>query len=168
MILNNKQLSIAQKNVKDLKKGIDSLRDSQETIDILQIYAWESRIEDLEEEINEFKSLADATELEFSAADLSKAVISLRVASGMTQKELAEEIMVQEQQIQRYEQDDYRKASFERIVQIMQELSKDIHLKIELKKAKRMRLFTDINQHYSNVDVMKGAIRDNSIWQMAI
>ena len=168
MIMNKRQLSIAQKEVEILKEKIKPLNASNEVRAKSQAYAWRCRIEDLEEEINEFKSLADATELEFSTDDLSKAVISLRVASGMTQKELAEEIMVQEQQIQRYEQDDYRKASFERIVQIMQELSKDIHLKIELKKAKRMRLFTDINQHYSNVDVMQGAIRDNNIWQMAI
>ena len=168
MILNKKQLSVAKNGIEILTEKIKPLSASNETLDIMQVYAWKCRIEDLEEDITEFESLMEATKLEFSKENLLKTIISLRIASGMTQKELAKEIMVQEQQIQRYEQDDYRKASFERIVQIMQELSKDIRLTIELKKAKRIRFFSDISQQYSNMEKMQGAIRDKSIWQMAI
>jgi len=155
MILNKKQLSIAQKSVEELKIGINTLSHSQETLDLLQIYAWKSRIEDLTEEIEEFQLLENVSELHFSNENILKAVISLRIASGMTQKQLAEAIMVQEQQIQRYEQDYYRTASFERIVQILRVLSRDIQLKIELKKAKVVNLFPDMLKKYPNIEQIK-------------
>jgi len=166
MILNKKQLSTAQKSVEELKMGIDTLSHSQETLDLLQVYAWKNRIEDLTEEIEEFQFLENTTELKFSnkigsKEDLLKAVISLRIASGMTQKQLAEAIMVQEQQIQRYEQDDYRTASFERIVQILRVLSRDIQLKIELKKAKKISLFPDISKKYPNIEQMREIAWEN-------
>jgi len=71
--------------------------------------------------------------------------------------------MVQEQQIQRYEQDYYRTASFERIVQILQELSKDIRLKIELKKAKTTSLFSRIYEQYPNIWQIKEVIRERGM-----
>lgn len=158
MILNKRQLSISQKEIEILIEKIKPLSDSNEALDIMQVYAWKCRIEDLEEDINEFESLVDATELEFSKENLLKTIISLRVASGMTQKELAEKIMVQEQQIQRYEQDHYRTASFERIVQILRALSKDICLKIDLKKAKVVSLFSAIYQQYTNIGQLEEII----------
>ena len=164
MILNKKQLSIAQKGIEILTEKIKTLSASNETFDILQIYAWKSRIEDLTEDIEEFQFLKNASELNFSNKigsneDLLKAVISLRIASGMTQKELAEKIMVQEQQIQRYEQDYYRTTSFERVVQILRVLSKDIQLKIKLKKAKVIDLFTGMEQ-FSGIEQI-----EKTIWE---
>ncbi len=150
MILNKKQLSIAQKNVEELKAAVESLHNSQETVDLLQVLSWKSRIEDLEEEINEYKLLENAFELNFSKDDLLKAVISLRIASGMTQKQLAEAIEIQEQQIQRYEQDYYRTASFERIVQILRVLSADIQLKIDIKNVTTETRFQDIYERFPN------------------
>ena len=166
MILNKRQLSIAHKEVEILIEKIKPLSASNEILDLLQVYAWKSRIEDLTEEIEEFQFLESTTELEFSnkigsKEDLLKAVISLRIASGMTQKQLAEAIMVQEQQIQRYEQDDYRTASFERIVQILRVLSRDIQLKIELKKAKKISLFPDISKKYPNIEQMREIAWEN-------
>ena len=151
MILNKKQLSKAQKSVEALQKKVDTLNNSQEILDVGQVYAWKSRIEDLTEEIEEFQLLENASELEFSKENLLKTIISLRIASGMTQKQLAEAIMVQEQQIQRYEQDHYRTASFERIVQILRALSRDIQLKIALKKAKIVSLFPYIYEQYPDI-----------------
>jgi len=148
MILNKKQLSIAQKGIEILKEKIKPLSTSSDVFDVMQVHAWKCRIEDLTADIEEFQFLENTSEIKFSKEDLLKAVISLRIASGMTQKELAEEIMVQEQQIQRYEQDYYRTASFERIVQILRALSKNIQLKIELKKAKVVSLSPDMSKQY--------------------
>ena len=152
MILNKRQLTAAQKGIETLTEKINALSASNDVFDTMQIYAWECRIEDLAEEIKEFQSLENAFEIEFSKENLLKAIISLRIASGMTQKELAEAIMVQEQQIQRYEQDHYRTASFERIVQILRALSKDIQLKIKLKKAKVISIFPHICELYPNIE----------------
>lgn len=152
MILNKKQLSVAQKGIETLRNRIDELSTSNDVLDTMQIYAWQCRIEDLTEEVKEFQTLGDASELEFSKETLLKTIINLRIASGMTQKDLAEAIMVQEQQIQRYEQDYYRTASFERIVQILRELSKEICLKIELKKEKAKNRFLLICEIYPDIE----------------
>ena len=163
MILNKKQLSIAQKGIETLRNRINELSTSNDELDTMQIYAWECRMEDLTEEIKKFQFLENASELEFSKENLLKTIISLRIASGMTQKDLAEAIMVQEQQIQRYEQDYYRTASFERIVQILRELSKEICLKIELKKEKVMNRFFLTSKQYSNTESMMAIVQERKI-----
>jgi transcriptional regulator with XRE-family HTH domain len=45
-------------------------------------------------------------------------LIKARIAAGITQKELAAKIGVQEQQIQRYESDRYASASLARLTQV--------------------------------------------------
>ncbi|MDR1729850.1 MAG: helix-turn-helix transcriptional regulator [Prevotellaceae bacterium] len=156
MIHNKKQLTAAQKGIAILTEKIKALSASKEVFDRMQVHAWKCRIEDLTGDIEEFQFLENASELTFSnkigsKEDLLKAAISLRIASGMTQKQLAEAIMVQEQQIQRYEQDCYRTASFERIVQILRVLSKDIQLKIELKKAKIVSFSSSFSEQIEQV-----------------
>jgi HTH-type transcriptional regulator / antitoxin HipB len=57
-----------------------------------------------------------------SLTELPLALIKARIASGMTQKELAEKIGVKEQQIQRYEANHYDSASFERLREVFEAL----------------------------------------------
>jgi HTH-type transcriptional regulator / antitoxin HipB len=69
-----------------------------------------------------------------SLTELSIALIKARIASGMTQKELAEKIGVKEQQIQRYEANHYESASFERLREVFEALGisfKEIIMEIE-------------------------------------
>ncbi|MGL5833347.1 MAG: helix-turn-helix domain-containing protein [Waterburya sp.] len=58
-----------------------------------------------------------------SVDDLAIALIKARIATGMTQKELAAKIGVQEQQIQRYEENHYASASLARLTQIANALA---------------------------------------------
>jgi ribosome-binding protein aMBF1 (putative translation factor) len=51
--------------------------------------------------------------------ELPTALIKARIALGMTQKELAEKIDTQEQQIQRYEANHYHAISFDRLMKIV-------------------------------------------------
>jgi HTH-type transcriptional regulator / antitoxin HipB len=53
-------------------------------------------------------------------------LIKARIASGLTQKDLAEKIGVQEQQIQRYEANHYGSASFDRLRTIANALKVEI------------------------------------------
>ena len=50
--------------------------------------------------------------------ELPRTLIEARIASGMTQAELASRLELKEQQIQRYESSDYRSASLTRILEI--------------------------------------------------
>ena len=160
MIHNKKQLTQAQKGIEILSEKIKTLKDSDSVTDLLQVSAWENRIEDLRAEIEEFNSLMNKLKLEFSEDNLHKVIISLRIASGMTQKQLADTIEIQEQQIQRYEQNQYQTAGFERIIQILRVLSKKIELKVELKKEQVSNRFENVYKKYSNIEQIESIIRE--------
>jgi HTH-type transcriptional regulator / antitoxin HipB len=64
--------------------------------------------------------------------DLPIAIIKARISLGMTQKELAEKIGTQEQQIQRYEADRYAAISFERMMKIVTALGMSLKSGMEI------------------------------------
>lgn len=53
-----------------------------------------------------------------SISELSEALCEARIARGLTQKELGELLGVHEQQIQRYEANDYKQCSWRRVIEI--------------------------------------------------
>jgi HTH-type transcriptional regulator / antitoxin HipB len=67
-----------------------------------------------------------------SLDDLPIAIIKARISLGMTQKELAEKIGTQEQQIQRYEADRYGAISFDRMMKIVAALGMSLKSGMEI------------------------------------
>lgn len=133
MIKNNSQLTQAKQMLKKYIEQKDAIN-GQDLIERMQLTAFICRIENLEQDIKEYESLIqNSGELQFDSETLSKAIMSLRIASGYTQKELAQELDIPEQQVQRYEQQDYLKVKFERIIQIMHILSTKINLSFQIK-----------------------------------
>ena len=63
MIHNKKQLSKAKESIEILQKKVDALNNSQEILDVWQVHAWKSRIEDLTKEIEEFQLSENVPEL---------------------------------------------------------------------------------------------------------
>ena len=81
----------------------------------------QSVVDDLLNQLNEYENLKKgiAPILDPDCIyGLSNTLIQSRIAHGMTQKDLAEQIGVHEQQIQRYEQTDYISASYERLLEV--------------------------------------------------
>lgn len=64
--------------------------------------------------------------------DLPDVLIRARISNGWTQRELAEELGLKEQQIQRYEATRYKSASFTRLSQIARSLGVQINLRATL------------------------------------
>lgn len=136
MIKNKNQSEIVRKEIRDLSmalKEIDNISETQK-LDIqqeIQYKIWKSRIEDLNIELGEYEKLSSGNLriLEITTNELQKAIVSFRIASGLTQRKLADKLEIQEQQIQRYEQNDYLTASFERIIQILNILEVEVTLK---------------------------------------
>ena len=64
--------------------------------------------------------------------ELPAVLIRARIASGLTQRELAEELDIKEQQVQRYEATRYKAASLTRLVAVAQALDIEIHLQATL------------------------------------
>jgi HTH-type transcriptional regulator/antitoxin HigA len=87
----------------------------------LQIDAVRSQAADLQAELDEYDHLRSGTvdTLEAnSLEELATLLIKARIARGWSQRRLAEQLGIAEQQIQRYESTGYRSASLARICDI--------------------------------------------------
>ena len=93
-----------------------------------------SQMDDMNREIREYEACRRASSIRLSGiSSLSMLLTQARIARGYTQKDLAERLHLNPQQIQRYEATQYRSASLKRIQDIMQTLQVDIHAKVPLK-----------------------------------
>lgn len=130
MIKNKKQYTAMRKQLDEL---ITEIRDAKSVLQCgsnaefrLQLGTLEKGLVKLQKELEEYEKLTSQSLswLEFDSFkdDMNKAIMSFRIASGMSQKELAKAMFIQEQQIQRYEQSDYLSAGFERILQLLEAL----------------------------------------------
>ena len=89
------------------------------------IFDADNLIGELEQEIAEYDRLKSGQITQFpieSLRDLPRVAIEARIAAGLTQKELAEKIGVHEQQIQRYEANNYHAVGFDRLQEVMSAL----------------------------------------------
>ena len=133
MIKNERQYRITRAQVERFERTIKELRSRSQTdsdvhplIAKAQEDAVSSQLEDLKREMREYESLKTSEfpidELEV-VSGLPSMLIKARIASGMSQRDLAERIGLKEQQIQRYEATDYASASLSRIREIVSGLS---------------------------------------------
>jgi transcriptional regulator with XRE-family HTH domain len=79
------------------------------------------QLEDLRAEVREYEELRSGIHRSWEFSDLGslpQVLIESRIARGLTQRELADELKLREQAIQRYEDNRYAGASFERIVDV--------------------------------------------------
>jgi ribosome-binding protein aMBF1 (putative translation factor) len=98
----------------------------------------ESQLADLREELAEYEALrtGQIRELELrSLTELPEALIRARIASGLSQKELARRLGVKEQQVQRDEATRYARASLERVQAVADALGVEIHERVVLPAA---------------------------------
>jgi transcriptional regulator with XRE-family HTH domain/Zn-dependent peptidase ImmA (M78 family) len=93
------------------------------------------QIADLDAQIREYELLRAgtiATVRVSSFADLPDALVRARIASGLTQRELAERLQLKEQQIQRYESERYAGASLSRLQEVMSALGVELEAGLAL------------------------------------
>jgi len=103
----------------NLSKKQDEAADSKLTR--LELDAVRSQADDLRAEIAEYELLRSGAVSSFEAgslAELATLLVKVRIARGMTQRELADALGVAEQQVQRYESTGYRSASLARICDV--------------------------------------------------
>jgi transcriptional regulator with XRE-family HTH domain len=107
----------------------------------VQVEALQSQVDELKEVIQDYEALITKPiihELN-SIESLPLILIKARIAAKLTQKELANQLGLTEQQIQRYEATNYSSASLSRIIEVSQKL--DIKLKPP-KTRKRFKSLT--------------------------
>ncbi|MCD8182560.1 MAG: helix-turn-helix domain-containing protein [Bacteroides sp.] len=151
VIRNKKQYTATLKQLQSLLEDIADteqiLKQRPEDIQLkLQLSTFKKGAKKLQNIMDEYERLTSEqlASLTFDSLkdDMNKAIISFRIASGISQKELAKNMYIQEQQIQRYEQNDYLSASFERILQLLDVLEVQIILRKDFNKQQ-------INDYFS-------------------
>ena len=142
MIKNDKQLAVTKKRLGEFRKALVQLELSEgdPLLKVLETNAIKSKIEDFENDIIEFASLKSGQMNSIyinSISNISEALIKSRIIKGWTQAELASKIRLKEQQIQRYESEDYESASIARLSEIASALDWKIpRFRIEIKEPK--------------------------------
>jgi HTH-type transcriptional regulator / antitoxin HipB len=133
MIQNERQYNITQTKLREFERDLADLDPPDPNLHPRQVIGWTNSykltIRQLKQEIAEYEQLKSGNILTFvlgSLNDLPTTLIKARIAAGMTQKDLANKIGVQEQQIQRYEASLYSSASFDRVRSIASALNIDI------------------------------------------
>ncbi len=97
--------------------------------------ALQSQLDSLDAELAEYVALRSGQKQSFSMhsfEELPQVLIRARIASGMTQKQLAERLGLKEQQIQRYEATGYASANFQRLTTVIRALGLQVNPEITL------------------------------------
>ena len=101
----------------------------------LEIGAVRAQLEDLQGELTEYEQLRSGTIRSFEVAslpELAVALVKARIAKGWSQRRLAEELGIAEQQIQRYESSGYTSASLARLCDVVAALGVDVRVVVTL------------------------------------
>ncbi|MGV8026331.1 MAG: helix-turn-helix domain-containing protein [Anaerolineaceae bacterium] len=128
MITNERQYKITKKQLENLKRALLELdiKHTTENLDskilaTAELDALKSEIENLSNQLMDYENLKSGAAINFEASslsDLPRILIKARIAQNLSQKQLAELIGIKEQQIQRYEAEDYYSASLKRLLEI--------------------------------------------------
>lgn len=143
MIKNDRQYRITKARAEEFERALAALAASPNeglafAIRKAQLDAARSQLEELKDELTEYEALLGGKErvLELSSLDeLPSALIRARIASGMTQRDLADRIGIKEQQVQRYEATEYASASLSRIKEVVRALGLNIRKEVFLPTA---------------------------------
>ena len=137
MIKNERQYLITKTQAKKFKEAIEAFAnkttDTQPLLAKAQREALESQLAELKWQLDEYDKLRSGKLKRLkksSFQDLPFELIRVRIARGLTQKDLALKLGVKEQQIQRYEETDYASASLSRVNEVIKAL--DIEIKEEI------------------------------------
>jgi len=141
MITNDVQYRTAKVQADRLERLVDELAkrpipsDDGELRRKLEVAAVEGQLGELRSQLTEYDALreghAPVGELS-SLDDLPRLLVRARIASGLSQRLLAERLGLKEQQIQRYESSDYASASLSRLRQVAAAVGlADTHLPIK-------------------------------------
>jgi DNA-binding Xre family transcriptional regulator len=135
MIKNEKQYRITKKKLQSLNEAIVKKQNGQQPLpakDRLILVSLEVMQEQLENEIAAYEQLIETTSPmmeERSIDNLPDLLIEFKIQSGLTQKEFSQKIGMKEQQLQRYEAENFRSISFKNLLKILHAIGLEITVK---------------------------------------
>jgi ribosome-binding protein aMBF1 (putative translation factor) len=143
MIANERQYRIAkaaaERFEEALAKGKEHPSDLDPRLQRAMREGIKSQLEELREQLAEYEALRTGrvAMLELhSLKELPEALIRARIASGLSQKQLAERLGIKEQQLQRWEATRYAGISLDRIHEVAQALGVTIREELILPQGR--------------------------------
>lgn len=138
MITNEKQYKITKKKLQVLYEEIDRITAGREELpakDQLVLVSMQVFQDQLEKEILAYdllktKSPADLEERKID--DLPTLLIEYKILSGLTQKGFAQKIGMKEQQLQRYEAENFDSISFKNLLKILHAVGLSLTVKANI------------------------------------
>jgi HTH-type transcriptional regulator/antitoxin HipB len=132
MIKNEKQYKITQKKLQTLEDEIIRLKNGREDLPprdemlLVSLLLFQKQLEDEVAKYNLVKAITSAVLEERSIDDLPTLLIEYKIHSGMTQKEFSEKIGMKEQQLQRYEAENFNSISFKNLLKIIHAIGLEV------------------------------------------
>ena len=128
MIYSDKQYTISSAQRSTLQEALAAAKErasDQAWLKQAEIDGLKSQIADIDAELAEY-DLLKSGQVSFSKTyaleELPRVLVQARIASGMSQTDLAEKLRMKPQQVQRYEATDYMGASLGRLIEISKAL----------------------------------------------
>lgn len=144
MIRTEKEYRHSEEQLARLRADLEELSrisvDEQSVVSSSAVDALRMQIEDIEREMEEYKDIKSGRLLAFEADELDSlgdVLVKARIARGVTQAELARELEMTQQQIQRYERDGYQKISLWRLAEIADALGLEFSVRARLHTTDR-------------------------------
>lgn len=135
MIKNEKQYKITKKKLQVIYEEVDRIKAGREHLpakDELNLVSLMLFQEQLEKEIEAYDLLKTKTPAvleERSIDELPELLIEFKILSGLTQKEFSQKIGMKEQQLQRYEADNFNGISFKNLLRLLHAIGLEITVK---------------------------------------
>jgi ribosome-binding protein aMBF1 (putative translation factor) len=143
MIKNERQYRITKAQAEKFRRAIQEFPQSQPraippALRKAQMDALKSQLADLQQELTAYERLKSGKQKVValrSLEELPKALIQARIASGLSQEELAAKLDLKPQQVQRYEATEYQSASLERVTEVARVLGVKLRHPAEVRLA---------------------------------
>jgi HTH-type transcriptional regulator/antitoxin HigA len=147
MIVNERQYQASRKQVELFEQALSDSRGARprEGVDpkvhAAMVDGIKGELRELRRQVRRYEEIKAGkvtTRKVRRVAELPEALIEARIARHLTQKQLAEQMGMAEQQIQRYEQQRYGRTSLDRVAEIAEALGLDLGAEVRFAKpAKR-------------------------------
>lgn len=147
MITNKEQYNNEIKRYKILLKKIEEYKEKVKK-NLKNIYInsqydiFKSQLQEVEKEIKEYEDLTSGERPfigVYSIDELPKAIIKYRIINGLSEKEFGKRFAVSENNIKKWERNEYRRVPFERIAQIVAKINNGIYLRFEKGIEKKVK-----------------------------
>lgn len=136
MIKNEKQYKISKKRLAEMQAAISDKKSkvvpgSKEEGALISLIRISNGIK---EEVKQYESLKTKglpLRRKITVAQLPSLLIEYKIAKGFTQKQYSEILGIKEQQLQRYEAENYNSVSFGRLINYIEKADIKINLAVE-------------------------------------